>query len=94
MPDLSHAEIGDVIRANERMTQEVLPRLGGGVELLQTDPRDDLGELDDQRASAAYRSLVARNLLKKALMEMRGGAPGPDLRIAAPRSSSQTASLS
>ncbi|MDB5510243.1 MAG: xdhA [Hyphomicrobiales bacterium] len=53
----------------------------------------DFTPLDDQRASAAYRSLVARNLLKKALMEMRG-APALDLRIAAPRPLSQAASPS
>ena len=44
----------------------------------------DFTPLSDQRASAAYRSLVARNLLLKALMEMRG-APLQDTRIAPPR---------
>jgi xanthine dehydrogenase small subunit len=32
----------------------------------------DFKPIDDARASAAYRSLVARNLLRRALMELAG----------------------
>ncbi|MDB5531960.1 MAG: xanthine dehydrogenase small subunit [Hyphomicrobiales bacterium] len=34
----------------------------------------DFTPIDDMRASAAYRRLVARNLMRKALMEARGGS--------------------
>jgi xanthine dehydrogenase small subunit len=44
----------------------------------------DFTPLSDQRASAAYRALVARNLLLKALMEMRG-MPLDETRIVPPR---------
>jgi xanthine dehydrogenase small subunit len=44
----------------------------------------DFQPLSDQRASAQYRSLVARNLLKKALIEMRG-ADVSATRVAPPR---------
>jgi xanthine dehydrogenase small subunit len=40
----------------------------------------DYSPLSDMRASAAYRSVVARNLLKKALMEIAGAAQA-DTRI-------------
>jgi xanthine dehydrogenase small subunit len=38
--------------------------------------RDDFQPITDQRASASYRSTVARNLLLKALTEIAGGAAG------------------
>lgn len=44
----------------------------------------DFQPMSDQRASAAYRSLVARNLLKKALIELRG-APLSATRLVSPR---------
>ncbi len=44
----------------------------------------DFQPLSDQRASAAYRALVARNLLTKALIELRGESPATT-RIAPPR---------
>ncbi len=46
----------------------------------------DFQPLTDQRASAQYRSLVARNLLKKALLEMQG-ADLSTTRVAPPRES-------
>ena len=42
--------------------------------------------MTDMRASARYRSLVARNLLKKALIEMHG-ADLSTTRVAPPRES-------
>lgn len=44
----------------------------------------DFSPLTDQRASSAYRSLVARNLLRKALIELRG-TPLAQTRVAPPR---------
>ena len=49
-------------------------------------PALDFQPLTDQRASAQYRSLVARNLLKKALLEMQG-ADLSTTRVAPPRES-------
>jgi xanthine dehydrogenase small subunit len=40
----------------------------------------DFQPIDDHRASAAYRALVARNLLRKALMEI-GGTPQAETRL-------------
>jgi xanthine dehydrogenase small subunit len=48
--------------------------------------RLDFQPLTDQRASAQYRSLVARNLLRKALLELRG-ADLSTTRVAPPRES-------
>jgi xanthine dehydrogenase small subunit len=50
----------------------------------------DYQPLSDMRASATYRSLVARNLLLKALMELRG-APVSETRLVAPREVSHAA---
>ena len=44
----------------------------------------DFSPLDDHRASAAYRRLVAGNLLRKALIEI-GGAPRETTRLARAR---------
>jgi xanthine dehydrogenase small subunit len=40
----------------------------------------DFQPIDDHRASAAYRALVAGNLLRKALLEI-GGAPNTETRL-------------
>jgi xanthine dehydrogenase small subunit len=50
----------------------------------------DFAPIDDLRASAAYRRLVAANLLRKALIEI-AGAPIAETRLAAPRGSHHVA---
>jgi xanthine dehydrogenase small subunit len=47
---------------------------------------DDFAPIDDHRASAAYRKLVAANLMRKALMEL-SGIPLEVTRLAVPRES-------
>ena len=50
----------------------------------------DFEPLSDMRASATYRATVARNLLRKALLELRG-APVSQTRLVPPREVSHAA---
>ena len=78
------------VPARARTTEDACANLDLGDQSTWSTALDaleqDFTPIDDMRASAAYRRLVARNLLRKALLEARGG-DGPETRLQMPRRS-------